>query len=132
MGEIESASRIEIDGLMTIKPKGKIPKNYDPSYTNSLKYAVNKPISFLVKKLSKSHKNNVRYYQTIAGHGSTIASNKKYNPEIVMELTGLKREEVTNFIQYLDLDLAFIQRASEYEIAVRVLSEYETYKKRKG
>ncbi|WP_296619430.1 carboxypeptidase-like regulatory domain-containing protein [Marivirga sp.] len=131
MEEIEDNS-IKIDGLMPTKPKGKVPKNYDPNYTNSLGYAINKPISFIVKKLSKSHKNKLKYYQTVANHGNTISNNKKYNPQIVEELTGLKGDDLTDFIHYLDLDPAFVKRASEYEIAARILKEFDTYKSQKG
>jgi hypothetical protein len=131
MEEIEDNS-IKIDGLMPTKPKGKIPKNYDPNYTNSIGYAINKPISFIVKKLSKSHKNKVKYYQTVANHGNTISNSKKYNPQIVEELTGLKGDDLTNFIQYLDMDPAFVKRSSEYEIAAHILKEFDYYKSQKG
>ena len=117
-----------ISGMPPSKPKGKIPKNYDPSYTNSVKYAINKPISFITKKLSKSHKNKVKYYQTVANQGTTISNNKKYNPEIVRELTGLEGDKLNDFIQYLDFDPAFVNRSSEYEIAARILKEFDYYK----
>jgi len=131
MEEIQDNS-MKIDGLMPTKPKGKIPKNYDPNYTNSVGYAINKPISFITKKLSKSHKNKLKYYQVAANKGNTIANNKKFNPEIVKELTGLKGDDLNDFIQYLDLDPAFINRSSEYEIASRILKEYDSYKFQKG
>jgi uncharacterized protein YozE (UPF0346 family) len=133
MDEIED-SYIKIDGLMPTKPKGKVPKNYDPNYTNSVGYAINKPISFIVKKISKSHKNELKYYQTIANKGTKISNSKKYNPEIVTELTGLVGDERTDFIQYLDLDPAFVKRSSEYDIAARILKEYDYYtsKSQKG
>jgi len=131
MGEIEDDSFVPF-GMKPNKPMGKVPKNYDPNYTNSLGYAINKPISFLVKKISKSHKNKVKYYQKVANQGNAIANNKKFNPEIVEELTGLKNDELTDFIQYLDLDPAFIQRSTEYEIAARILEEFDNFKIQKG
>jgi len=131
MGEVEDDSFVPF-GMKPNKPMGKVPKNYDLNYTNSLGYAINKPISFLVKKISKSHKNKVKYYQTVANQGNVIANNKKFNPEIVEELTGLKNDELTDFIQYLDLDPAFIQRSTEYEIAARILEEFDDFKIQKG
>jgi len=127
MGEVEDDTFVPF-GMKPNKPTSKIPKNYDPNYTNSVKYAINKPISFIVKKLSKSHKNKVKYYKTVANQGTVISNNKKYNPEIVKELTGLKGDELTDFIQYLDFDSAFVKRSSEYEIAARILKEYSFYK----
>jgi hypothetical protein len=119
-------------GMQPNKPQGKIPKNYDPAYTNSLGYAINKPISFIVKKLSKQHKQKLKYYQTVANQGKVIANDKKYNPEVVKELTGLEGDDLTDFIQFLDLDAAFVQRSSEYEIAAKILKEFDIYKSRKG
>jgi hypothetical protein len=125
---VQKDNSFVISGMPPAKAKGKIPKNYDPDYTNSVGYAINKPISFIVKKISKSHKNKLKYYQVVANKESSISNNKKYNPEIVSELTGLKGDELTDFIQYLDLDPAFIKRSSEYDIAVRILKEFDYYK----
>jgi hypothetical protein len=127
MGEVEDETFVPF-GMTPNKPKGKIPKNYDPDYTKSLGYAINKPVSFIVKKLSKKHKNKVKYYQTVANQGNVIANSKKYNPEMVTELTGLEGDELVDFMQYLDLDPAFVKRSSEYEIAARILKEYDTFK----
>lgn len=131
MGEMEDETFV-ISGMPPTKAKGKIPKNYDPSYTNSIGYAINKPISFIVKKISKSHKNKLKYYQTVANKGTAISNDKKYNPEIVHELTGLEGDKLNDFIQFLDLDPAFVKRSSEYEIAARILKEYDYYKSQKG
>ncbi|SMG33920.1 CarboxypepD_reg-like domain-containing protein [Marivirga sericea] len=127
MGEVENETFVPF-GMTPNKSQGSIPKNYDPDYTKSLAYAINKPVSFIVKKLSKKHKNKVKYYQTVANQGNVIANNKKYNSEIVTELTGLKGDDLVHFMQYLDLDPAFIKRSSEYEIAARILKGYETFK----
>ena len=133
MGEVQDESFVPF-GMTPNKPKGKVPKNYDPNYTKSLGYAINKPISFIVKKFSKKHKNKLKYYQTVANQGNVIANSKKYNPEIVTELTGLEGDQLTDFMQYLDLDPAFVKRSTEYEIAARILKEYNTFKSeyRKG
>ncbi|WKK85267.2 carboxypeptidase-like regulatory domain-containing protein [Marivirga arenosa] len=131
MGVVEDDAFVPY-GMKPNKPMSKIPKNYDPSYTNSLGYAINKPISFIVKKLSKSHKEKLKYYQTVANQGNAIQNSKKYNSGLVQDLTGLKGDELTDFIQYLDLDEAFVQRSSDYEIASRILEEFEKYKTLKG
>ncbi|MGM0580690.1 MAG: carboxypeptidase-like regulatory domain-containing protein [Bacteroidota bacterium] len=119
-------------GMKPNKPRGKIPKNYDPKHTNSIGYAINKPISFIVKKLSKSHKNKVKYYQTVASKGSVIENSKKFNPELVRDLTGLEEDDLTDFIKYLDFDPAFIKRSTEYEIAEAILRKFEQFKIQNG
>jgi hypothetical protein len=131
MGEVEDDTFVPF-GVKPNKPKGEIPKNYDPTYNNSLKYAISKPISFLVKKINKEYKNKVKYYQTVADQGNKIANDKKYNPEIVNQLTGLEGDDLTDFIHYLDIDPAFVKRSSEYEIASYILKEFELYKSSKG
>ncbi|WP_340152320.1 carboxypeptidase-like regulatory domain-containing protein [uncultured Marivirga sp.] len=131
MGEVENDNFVPF-GMKPNKPKSKIPINYDPTYNNSLKYAVTKPISFLVKKISKEHKNKVKYYETVANQGNKIVNDKKYNPEIVKDLTGLEGDDLTDFIHFLNIDPAFVKRSSEYEIAAHILKEFEVYKTGRG
>jgi hypothetical protein len=131
MGEVEGDTFVPY-GMQPNKQQGSIPKNYDPNYTNSLGYALTKPVSFIVKKLSKSHKNKVKYHQIVANQSNAISNSKKYNPQLVEDLTGLKGDQLTDFIDYLDLDPGFVKRASEYEIAARVLKEFDEYKMLKG
>lgn len=119
-------------GMIPAQPMGKVPKNYDPNYTNSLGYAINKPVSFIVKKLSKKHKAEKKYYEIVATQGSTILAHKKYNRELVSSLTGLEEQELTEFIDFLDLDNSFIRNASEYEIATRIINEFKSFQDNKA
>ncbi len=110
-------------GMTKPKAKGKIPHNYNPAVSNSFKYAINKPISFIVKKLSKRHKAKVKYYETIAQKSDGIAIDKKYNRVIVKELTQLEGDVLTRFITFMDVDPGFLSRATEYEIATHIKSQ---------
>ncbi|MBK6265832.1 hypothetical protein JKA74_12380 [Marivirga sp. S37H4] len=123
-------------GVTPGKPMGKIPKAHERA--SDIKYgykaigpvigpSVVVPMSFFTKKFSKKHKAKIKYYETVAYQGNTILSNKKYNRELVAQLTGLKEEKLTEFIHFMDLDSEFIGRASEYEIAVKVMKEFENY-----
>ena len=125
--DIQNTDGMQIDGLLPVKPKGPIPKNYDPAYTNSVGYAINKPISFIVKKLSKSHKEKLKYYQLKANYGQTIAFDKKFNRELVAKLTNLNGDRLTAFIEYLDIDEAFVMRSSDYEIAVHIQKSFSQF-----
>jgi hypothetical protein len=115
-------------GVTPGKPMGVIPKNYDANRNNSLGYAINKPFSFIQKKLSKTHKAKVKYYETIAAEGRNISNDRKYNRELVTELTGLKEDELTKFMDFITIDASFISRSTDYDIALRILSEFENYK----
>ncbi len=115
-------------GVTPGKPMGVIPKNYDSKANNSLGYAITKPISFIQKKLSKHHKAKVKYYETIAAEGKNISNDRKYNRDLVADLTGLKEDELTKFMNFIYIDESFISRSTEYDIALRILSEFENYK----
>ncbi|PTB91379.1 hypothetical protein C9994_15640 [Marivirga lumbricoides] len=117
-------------GVTPGKPMGKIPANYDKNVTNSLGYIINKPVSFITKKLNKSYKEKVKYYEVVASQSNSISNSYKYNRELVESLTGLKDAQLTDFMEYLNLDNSFISKASEYEIAARIVREYEFYQLR--
>ncbi|MBK6265833.1 hypothetical protein JKA74_12385 [Marivirga sp. S37H4] len=114
-------------GVTPGKPMGKIPVNYDRNVTNSVGYAINKPVSFIQKKLSKKYKAKRKYYETVASQGNTILAHKKFNRELVNSITGLEEEKLTKFIDFMDLDNSFIMNSSDYEIAARIISEFKSY-----
>lgn len=54
----------------------------------------------------------------------------RLNGKLVTKLTGLKGEELVQFMDYLKLDQTYILKASDYELNATVLSYYERFKKR--
>ncbi len=115
-------------GVTPGKPMGAIPKNFDSDINNSLGYAITKPFSFIQKKLSKHHQAKVKYYETVAAEGKNISNERKYNRDLVADLTGLKEDELTRFMNFIYIDESFISRSTEYDIALRILSEFEKFK----
>jgi co-chaperonin GroES (HSP10) len=115
-------------GMKPARPKNKVPISYDKNKVNTLSYAVNKPLSFIVKKLSKSYKAKVKYYETVANQGKLITNDKKFNREIVKQLTALEGENLSDFIKFMDVDAFYIQRSTEYEIALHIQAKFETYR----
>jgi hypothetical protein len=115
-------------GMKPASARAKIPPNYDSEKVNTVKYAVNKPISFIVKKLSKDYKAKVKYYETVAEQGKIISNDKKFNREIVKQLTALEGENLSDFIKFMDVDQFYIQRSTEYEIALHIQEKFERYK----
>lgn len=114
-------------GMKPAPPKNKIPINYDPSKVNTVKYAINKPISFIVKKLNKDYKAKVKYYEIMAYQGKKIELDKKFNPALVKQLTSLEGDQLSDFIQFMDVDPSFISRSTEYEIALHIQQKYMLY-----
>lgn len=115
-------------GMSPPPVQNEIPLSYDKNYTNRVGYAINHPISFIKKKLSRNHKMKQKYFEIKAHEDETIIIEKKYNREVVANLTGLKDDQLTDFIQYIDLKPDFLLAATEYEIAERVLALLKNFK----
>lgn len=53
----------------------------------------------------------------------------KFNDKLITELTGLKGEDINDFIDYCNFKEGFLLYASEYEIAEAIQNKWEQYKK---
>ncbi len=115
-------------GVTPGKPKGPVPKMYERETKLVFNGGIGLPISFFTKKFSKRHKAERDYYEAKAEMGNTITNSKKYNPDLVTKLTSLEGEGLQDFINYMNLTEDFINRSTEYEIAIKILNEYEAYK----
>jgi len=66
----------------------------------------------------KKEKRKLASYQEQADYRNLIKA--KYNQAVIIELTGLPEDRVEDFIAFCDLDESFIEKASEYEMAVAI------------
>ncbi len=57
---------------------------------------------------------------------------KKFNRQVVADLTGLKDKELDDFMLFCKLDRQFLLKANQYDILVRVLEKLEEFKQLKG
>jgi hypothetical protein len=105
-----------------------IPVIYDKRVINSLGYAISNPIEYTVSKFNSKFKEKVKYWAIQADLDNSILRNKKYNRELVASLTGLDGDDLTSFINYMNLTDYYLNSASEYEIAERIKEEFEEYK----
>lgn len=55
---------------------------------------------------------------------------KKFNNEIVAQLTGLKIEDTEKFILYCNFNRIYLLSANEYEIATEIKKRYNAYSKK--
>ncbi len=60
------------------------------------------------------------------------AIDKKYNPGIVSELTGLKGNEIQAFIDYCHFDDKFLLTSTDYEIREKIVERFREYQQSKG
>lgn len=116
-------------GVTPGKIMPKIPVIYDERVISGLGYAISNPVKYTVSKLNGRFKEKVKYWAIQADLDNSIIRNKKYNREIVASLTGLKSDELTDFIHFLNLPNSFIDKSSEYEISIRIKEEFEKYEK---
>jgi len=101
-------------GVTPGKPRSEIPPLYDRDISD-IKY----------KFSGKRTKEKVKYYKIKADFDDSIIRNKKYNRELVASITGLEGDELTSFINHINLSKYFLDSASAYEIAERIKEEYQ-------
>lgn len=56
---------------------------------------------------------------------------QKYNPGLVQKLTGLKGDELYEFMGQISPESDFILKSSDYEIREKILKEFEAFKRKK-
>ena len=56
---------------------------------------------------------------------------KKYNREIVAELTGLEDKDLDDFILFCKFDKKYLYETNQYDILVKVLQKFEEFKRTK-
>lgn len=111
----EPDSKIELPGFY-YGPKKK-PKDLQ---FESNKITLTGPFSLIERKWSKRAKERMRLknYESQYQYHKLIKT--KFNEDVIMELTGLPKDEVEKFMDFCKLSDAFLGPASEYEIAVAV------------
>ena len=57
---------------------------------------------------------------------------EKFNREIVADVTGLKSDELTEFMVFCNFSEKYLLKTNQYDIIVRVLDKFEVYKKLKN
>ncbi len=57
---------------------------------------------------------------------------QKYNPGLVQKLTGLKGDELYEFMGQISPENDFILNSSDYEIREKILKEFENFKRKKA
>lgn len=77
------------------------------------------------------HKQNKKLAELLEREKERRIIDRKYNPGLVQEITGLSGDELYKFIGLLSLDNAYVIKSSDYEIREKILKEFENYKRHK-
>ena len=88
---------------------------------------VGSPISFLANKFGKRAKIERKFNEAKREDQRINYLNSKYNKEIVSRITGLKDQDLDNFMEYCKLSDRFIDDANEYEIIVAINKCYKGF-----
>jgi len=123
--EIEQLKSIEITGKSQQKQPYRYPNNQEPA-------TIMNPITFLYERYNKRY----QQYQKVAEleKAKYYEQLKEYrlNRFFIMDITGIKEDEVDDFIGKCNFGKEFIETASDYELIVMVRKNYEWYKKTKS
>ncbi len=80
------------------------------------------PISFFYNKFSRKAKAQQKLQQDIASYDYRKILKARYNEQVVIELTGLPEDKVEEFMEFCKIEEAFINGATDYDIALAVSS----------
>jgi len=125
--EMQPTQDFIVAGIDPVAPKSKVPPIYNLDQSNSLGFAIFHPLKFTARKLSKGYQDKAKYYKLKANQGQIIRVEQKFDRSLVKQITHLEEEELTAFIQFLDIDNNFILKSNEYEIALHIKNKYKLY-----
>ncbi len=127
--EIEPERGLQIEGL----PKAKIqdiPSLLDTNYLNSNHFAIFSPINYLYYKYSKEEKSKRKVFYLERQKREQLIIDKKYNLEMIEQITGLKGDEITDFMAFCNFSHQFLYEATDLEIVQEINRKYTTYSNR--
>ena len=86
------------------------------------------PVSLLWEWFSKEGKEKRKLKEILARDEIRTSVDKRFDSELIWELTGLYGEELENFKAYCNLPEGFVIQASEYDFLLAVKTCYYKYK----
>ncbi len=124
--EIEPDRGLEIEGL----PKAKIidiPVLLDTNNIQSSEFAVMHPLSYLYYNFSKEEKSKRKVFYLERQKREQIVIDKKYNRELIENITGLHGDSITDFIAFCGFGHLFLYEATPLEIVEMIIKKFQEY-----
>lgn len=90
-------------------------------------FSLGSPISSVVNVFSKEAKELRKYQKVLKDAPRQKTLHEKYNLEIVEEITGLKDEELNQFMLFCKIPEDYIIKANDYEIILAVNACYKEF-----
>lgn len=90
-------------------------------------FSLGSPITAIANVFSKEAKELRKYGKVLKDAPKQKALNEKYNLEVVKEITGLKDEELNQFMHFCKIPEDYILKANDYEIILAVNACYKEF-----
>lgn len=96
---------------------------------NNPLFAVLQPTEFLYYKFSKREKERRKYHKIVQNQSRMNMAYAKFSRDWVEEVTQLKGDELTDFIQYCDYSIEYLEKTPQYMILEDMLAKLQTFKR---
>ncbi len=123
--DIELLKSVEVIGKSEPKQKYRYPNNQEPA-------SIMNPITFLYERYNKKYQQYHKVAELEKGKYYEQLKEYRLNRLFIIDITGIKEEDVDDFIGKCNFGREFIETASDYELIVMVRKNYEWYKKTKS
>lgn len=123
--DIEQLKSVEVIGKSESKQKYRYPNNQEPA-------TIMNPITFLYERYNKKYQQYEKVAELQKAKYYDQLKEYRLNRLFIMDITGVKEEDVDDFIGKCNFGREFIETASDYELIVMVRKNYEWYKKTKS
>lgn len=90
------------------------------------------PVTAVYMWLSKEGKGQKKFQKAKEEHKLFVATNLRFNRDIVSKATGLTGDMLDRFMTFCRPDFGFILTATDYDIYKRILEDYELFMKKYG
>lgn len=125
---INSDIKKQIAPYNTKKPNP-VPAIYRPKLDKNpgVLDAIFRPTDFLHAKLSKSEKAKRKIANIIKNENTTKKIEKRYNAQIVADVTGLSGEQLLDFMSFCGSRIKLTEHSTEYDAVKQILDNYQEY-----
>jgi hypothetical protein len=115
-----------IEGLPTHNPY-KTPYLLDTNIIQSANFAFNHPISALYSKYSREEQSKRQVWYLKQQELRQAAVDKKYNKQLVQEITGFKDDDLINFMGYCNFNFNYLYESTPLEIVEAIYNKYDAF-----
>lgn len=89
------------------------------------------PVGAIYSRFSKKEKEKRKMARILASEKDHDQIQSKFNREIVGQITNLKGDDLTHFIDFCDFSEEFLKNSTQFQIAEAIVHMYKEFKKSK-